>query len=35
MGQAVLLDRLMPAWKSLSFNEGVTLEGLLETAVAE
>ena len=29
MGQALLLDRLMPNWKERVFQEGTTLEGLL------
>ncbi|KAA3660068.1 MAG: hypothetical protein DWQ04_20460 [Chloroflexi bacterium] len=33
MAQAVLLDRLMPGWKALAMDDGVALEGLLETAV--
>jgi len=33
MGQALLLDRLMPNWKARVFQEGVTLEGLLRLAV--
>lgn len=33
MGQAVLLDRLMPDWKDAALTEGVYLESLLETAV--
>lgn len=32
MAQAILLDRLMPNWKEQAFDEGVWLEGLLETA---
>lgn len=32
MAQAVLLDRLMPGWKELAFEEGIWLEGLLEEA---
>jgi hypothetical protein len=32
MAQAVLLDRLMPGWKALAFEEGVWLEELLEEA---
>jgi hypothetical protein len=33
MAQAVLLDRLMPGWKSQALDEGVFLEDLLDTAV--
>jgi len=33
MAQAVLLDRLMPDWKSRALDEGVFLEDMLETAV--
>jgi len=34
MLQAVMLDRLMPAWKNEAFNEDVYLEDLLKKAVA-
>jgi hypothetical protein len=33
MAQAVLLDRLMPGWKDQVLVDGVSLEGLLMTAV--
>lgn len=35
MAQAVLLDRLLPTWKTQAFEEGVFLEDLLGAAVAE
>lgn len=35
MAQAALLDRLMPGWKDKIFNEGVYLEDLLATAIAD
>ena len=34
MAQAVLLDRLMPGWKSRAMDEAVFLEDLLETALS-
>ena len=34
MGQALLLDRLMPNWKGRVFQEGITLEGLLRFAIS-
>ena len=34
MAQAVLLDRLLPGWKEIAFDDGVFLEDLLATAVA-
>ena len=33
MLQAVMLDRLMPAWKNEAFNKDVYLENLLKKAV--
>lgn len=35
MAQAVLLDRLLPAWKERAFNPGVMLEDLLREAVGQ
>ncbi len=35
MGQALLLDRLMPDWKERVFQEGITLEGLLDDAISQ